>query len=60
MAKRSRASTVSKTVASNHDDDFTLVPGVTTIEGKISDALVVKDGNLFFLSEPDGGVPLSI
>lgn len=35
-----------------------LVPGVSTIEGSITDALVLKNGNLFFLSQPDASVPL--
>jgi glycogen debranching enzyme len=36
-----------------------LVPGVSTIEGSITDALVLKNGNLFFLSQPDASVPLA-
>src|SRR5438477_5274346 len=59
MAKPSHVSDASAAVGSSHDENLTLVPGVTTIEGKIADALVIKDGNLFFLSEPDGAVPLS-
>src|SRR5205809_3787989 len=36
-----------------------LVPGVPTIQGSITDALVLKNGNLFFLSQPDASVPLT-
>lgn len=36
-----------------------LVPGVSTIQGSISDALVLKNGNLFFLSQRDANVPLT-
>src|SRR2546421_1603525 len=59
MAKPSHRLNASPVLGSAHDDNVILVPGVTTIDGKIADALVIKDGNLFFLSEPDGAVPLS-
>ena len=36
-----------------------LVPGVSTIEGSITDALVLKNGNLFFVSQSDASVPLA-
>jgi len=36
-----------------------LVPGVHTIKGSITDAIVLKNGNLFFLSQPDASVPLT-
>ena len=36
-----------------------LVPEVHSIKGNVAEALVIKNGNLFFLSEPDGTVPLS-
>jgi glycogen debranching enzyme len=36
-----------------------LVPGVSTIEGNITDALVLKNGNLFFISQSDANVPLT-
>ncbi len=36
-----------------------LVPGVSTIQGSITDALVLKNGNLFFLSQSDASVPLT-
>lgn len=36
-----------------------LVPGVPTIQGSITDALVLKNGNLFFLSQADASVPLA-
>ena len=35
-----------------------LVPEVHSIKGNVAEALVIKNGNLFFLSEPDGTVPL--
>ena len=35
-----------------------LVPGTTAIRGSVADALVIKDGNLFFLSQRDGNVPI--
>jgi glycogen debranching enzyme len=36
-----------------------LVPGVSTIEGSITDALVLKNGNVFFISQSDASVPLT-
>jgi len=36
-----------------------LVPEVHSIKGNVAEALVIKNGNLFFLSEPDGTVPLA-
>jgi glycogen debranching enzyme len=36
-----------------------LVPGVSTVQGSITDALVLKNGNLFFLSQSDASVPLA-
>src|SRR5438132_8984072 len=36
-----------------------LVPEVHSIKGSVAEALVIKNGNLFFLSEPDGTVPLA-
>jgi glycogen debranching enzyme len=36
-----------------------LVPGVSTIEGSITDALVLKNGNLFFISQSDANVPVT-
>src|SRR5689334_16792165 len=36
-----------------------LVPGVSTIEGSITDALVLKNGNLFFISQSDASVPVT-
>src|SRR5947208_11230480 len=36
-----------------------LVPEVHSIKGNVAEALVIKNGNLFFLSEPDGTVPRS-
>ena len=31
-----------------------LVPEVHSIHGNVAEAIVIKNGNLFFLSEPDG------
>jgi glycogen debranching enzyme len=36
-----------------------LVPEVHSIHGNVAEAIVIKNGNLFFLSEPDGTVPLA-
>src|SRR6184192_69255 len=36
-----------------------LVPEVHSIKGNVAEALVIKNGNLFFLSESDGTVPLA-
>lgn len=36
-----------------------MVPGSTAIRGSITHAVVIKHGDLFFLSEPDGSVPLA-
>ncbi|HEY8459542.1 MAG TPA: glycogen debranching N-terminal domain-containing protein [Blastocatellia bacterium] len=35
-----------------------LIPGVTSITRNIAHAVVIKDGDIFFLCEPDGSVPL--
>jgi len=39
-------------------DEQELVPGTTSITRSITHAVVIKDGGVFFLCEPDGGVPL--
>src|SRR5215813_9666694 len=39
-------------------DEQELVPGTTSITRSITHAVVIKDGDVFFLCEPDGGVPL--
>src|SRR6266699_3656120 len=36
-----------------------LVPEVHSIKGNVAEALVIKNGNMFFLSEPDGTLPLT-
>src|SRR6476659_867577 len=36
-----------------------LVPEVHSIHGNVAEAIVIKNGNLFFLSEPDGTLPLA-
>src|SRR5438045_9237998 len=36
-----------------------LVPEVHSIHGNVAEATVIKNGNLFFLSEPDGTLPLA-
>jgi hypothetical protein len=41
------------------DANPNLVPEVHSIKGSVAEALVIKNGNLFFLSEPDGAVPLA-
>ncbi len=35
-----------------------LTHGVPSITNSIADAIVIKDGNMFFLSNPDGDVPM--
>jgi len=40
------------------EENPNLVPEVQSIKGNVAEALVIKNGNLFFLSEPDGTVPL--
>src|SRR5215470_17897895 len=39
-------------------DDHELVPGVTSITRSIAHVVVIKDGDIFFLCEPDGAAPL--
>jgi glycogen debranching enzyme len=39
-------------------DDHELVPGATSNTRSIARAVVVKDGDIFFLCEPDGAAPL--
>src|SRR6266516_1718207 len=49
-------------VPSDHiaaEENPNLVPGIHSIKGSVAEALVIKNGNLFFLSEPDGTVPLT-
>src|SRR5438876_12260904 len=41
------------------EENPNLVPKVHSIHGNVAEALVIKNGNLFFLSEPDGTVPLA-
>src|SRR6266480_470065 len=41
------------------EENLNLVPEVHSIHGNVAEALVIKNGNLFFLSEPDGTVPLT-
>jgi glycogen debranching enzyme len=41
------------------EENPNLVPEAHSIKGNVAEALVIKDGNLFFLSEPDGTVPLT-
>ena len=41
------------------EENPNLVPEVHSIHGNVAEALVIKNGNLFFLSEPDGTVPLA-
>src|SRR6266567_4765267 len=41
------------------EENPNLVPEVHSIKGNVAEALVIKNGNLFFLSEPDGTVPLT-
>jgi len=41
------------------EENPNLVPEVHSIKGSVAEALVIKNGNLFFLSEPDGTVPLA-
>src|SRR5438046_9403412 len=49
-------------VPSDHiaaEENPNLVPGIHSIKGSVAEALVIKNGNLFFLSEPDGRDPLA-
>jgi glycogen debranching enzyme len=41
-------------------DEQELVPGTTSITRSITNAVVIKDGDVFFLCEPDGSVPLEV
>src|SRR5207237_4889299 len=41
------------------DENPNLVSDVHANKGSVAEALVIKNGNLFFLSEPDGTVPLA-
>ena len=38
------------------EENPNLVPEVHSIHGNVAEAIVIKNGNLFFLSEPDGKV----
>ena len=40
------------------EENPNLVPEVHSIHGNVAEAIVIKNGNLFFLSEPDGTLPL--
>jgi glycogen debranching enzyme len=42
----------------SHAETRDLVPGNFGIRGSITHAVVIKEGDVFFLCEPDGGVPL--
>jgi glycogen debranching enzyme len=39
-------------------DEQELVPGATSVMRSIAHAIVIKDGDIFFLCEPDGAAPL--
>src|SRR5262245_58807671 len=39
-------------------DEQELVPGTTSITRSITEAVVIKDEDIFFLCEPDGSAPL--
>src|SRR6476620_780064 len=41
------------------EENPNLVPEVHSIHGNVAEAIVIKNGNLFFLSEPDGTLPLA-
>ena len=58
MSELKRKAETTRSPAS-HQDNQELVPGSTGIRGSITHAVVMKQGDLFFLSEPDGSVPLS-
>ncbi len=58
MAKRKKAALTSPSIPDERPSHNELVPGHTAIRGSITHAVVIKDGDLFFLSEPDGAVPL--
>ena len=41
----------------SEQESHELVPGSAAIRGSITHAVVIKNRDLFFLSEPDGSVP---
>ena len=52
-----KGSSIAAAEFSREQEKPELVPGTPAIKG-IAEALVIKDGNVFFLSERDGNVPL--
>src|SRR5260370_15225682 len=50
------AAAVDSTVGEANPNRF---PEVHSIHGNVAEAIVIKNGNLFFLSEPDGPLPLA-
>lgn len=59
MSKSKKKPASPRSQPADHQDGHELVPGSTAIRGSITHAVVIKHGDLFFLSEPDGSVPLS-
>src|SRR5690349_13787574 len=53
-----KGTSIGELIASTAKENPELVPGTPATKG-MAEALVIKDGNLFFLSERDGNVPLS-
>src|SRR5438309_1516051 len=57
MLKKNQTTSTTEGQTSVHEEPE-LVPGTTSSTRSIAHAVVVKDEDTFFLTEPDGSVPL--
>ncbi len=58
MLEQDQKTTLGVNELSLPHDEQELVPGATSITRSIARAVVIKDGDVFFLCEPDGSTPL--
>ena len=58
MSDQDQKTTIEVSDLSLPHDDQELVPGATSITRSIARAVVIKDGDIFFICEPDGAAPL--
>jgi glycogen debranching enzyme len=58
MSDQDQKTTLGVNELSLPHDEQELVPGVTSITRSIAHAVVIKDGDIFFLCEADGSAPL--
>ena len=60
MSDQDQKTTLGVNEFSLPQDERELVPGATSITRSIARVVVIKDGDIFFLCEPDGSAPLEM